>query len=198
MSGDGASADPAGDATRILARLDAGDPDAADELLKVLYGSLRALAGHAMGQERRDHTLQPTALVHEAWIRLFGEQGIRGAGLQDRDHVTRVIARTMRRILVDHARARRTAKRGGGSVNAGELSGLIAAYEDQGTDLVELDDALAVLAETDAELARIVELKTFGGLTMDEIAAAIGVSKATAERRWQVARMWMTRALGES
>ncbi len=179
----------------LLARLDRGDSSAADDLFQALYSGLRAIAGREMGQERADHTLQPTALVHEAWIRLFGTTQAPDS-FRDRQHVLRVVARTMRRILVDHARARRTEKRGGGEATNIEIEGLVQAYEDQGTDLVELDDALATLSETDEELVRVIELKTFGGLSMGEIADALGVSKATAERRWQVARLWLMRALG--
>ena len=172
------------------------DIDDPEELFGRLYESLRSLAGRELGRERPDHTLQPTALGHEAGMRLVAPDGTTPS-FADREHVLRTVARTMRRILVDHARAKRSEKRGDGRArSAGELDRIADAFREQGSDGVELDDALAALADTDEELARIVELRTFGGLTMDETARAVGMSKATAERRWAVAKMWLSRALG--
>lgn len=112
-----------------------------------------------------------------------------------RDHLVRLVARTMRRVLVDHARAKKASKRGG-SAKSLELDEVIARFDERGTDLVEFDDALSVLTDSDPELARIVELKIFAGLSMDEIAGVLGVSLATTERRWRVAKLWLAEALG--
>ncbi|MEM9799721.1 MAG: ECF-type sigma factor [Planctomycetota bacterium] len=182
-------------ATELLSRMESGDGEAASQLLPLLYDELRRIARENMARERIGHTLQPTALVHEAWVRLLGAEG--GAkGFEGREHFLRAAAQVMRRVLVDHARARNAEKRGGGPGNAVELDDVVERFEAQGTDLVELDDALSELDRVDSELARIVELRTFGGLTMDDVARSLGVSKATAERRARVARMWLARALG--
>lgn len=181
----------------LLERLGAGDAAASDALLRDLYGVLRSIARETMSHERSDHTLQPTALVHEAWIRLFHRDG-GGEPLEvaSRDHLVHLVARTMRRVLVDHARAKKTAKRGG-SAKGIELDEVIARFGERGTDLVDFDDALSVLMQSDEELAQIVELKVFGGLSMDELSGVLGVSLATAERRWRVAKLWLLEALGD-
>jgi RNA polymerase sigma factor (TIGR02999 family) len=181
----------------LLERLGAGDAEASDALLRDLYGVLRSIAREAMSHERSDHTLQPTALVHEAWIRLFHREGSgEPLEVESRDHLVHLVARTMRRVLVDHARAKKTAKRGGAAKGL-ELDEVIARFGERGTDLVDFDDALSVLMQSDAELAQVVELKVFGGLSMDELSRVLGVSLATAERRWRVAKLWLLEALSE-
>lgn len=189
------------DATRLLERIERGDDEASAELLPLLYGELRRIASENMARERAAHTLQPTALVHEAWMRLLGNQveGDSGPSFNGREHFLRTAAQVMRRVLVDHARARRADKRGGQDLGERvELDQICTRFEDQGTGLIELDDALVELAATDEQLARIVELRTFGGLTMPEVASTLGVSLATAERRAKVARLWLADALGRS
>ncbi len=188
-------------ATRLLNRIQAGDEGATAELLPLLYDELKRIARENMARERGGHTLQPTALVHEAWLRLVGGNAANsdeGPGFNGREHFLKAAALVMRRVLVDHARARNSEKRGGGAQGheVVELDEIVDRFESEGTDLVDLDDALTELARTDEELARIVELRTFAGLTMDEVAAALGVSKATAERRARVARVWLADALG--
>ncbi len=184
----------------LLGRVQDGDASAASELLPILYSELKRIARENMGRERVGHTLQPTALVHEAWMRILkpaagDDGGDRDAAFTGREHFLKTAAQIMRHVLVDHARARNSLKRGSGARSV-ELDEVLDGYEAEGTDLVELDDALSALAETDPDLARIVELRTFGGLTMDEVAAALGVSKATAERRARTARVWLAKALG--
>lgn len=187
----------------LLTRVQDGDAAAASELLPILYGELKRIARENMGRERVGHTLQPTALVHEAWMRILGSPKADGDGREfnDRDHFLRTAAQVMRHVLVDHARARNAEKRGGGDIQSSayaiELNEVLDGYESEGTDLVELDDALEELAKSDPDLARVIELRTFGGLTMDEVAAALGVSKATAERRARLARIWLAKALGQ-
>lgn len=182
------------DATELLARHAAGDERASAELLPVLYGELKRIARESMARERRGHTLQATALVHEAWVRLLGSGT--GGGFEGREHFLRTAAQVMRRVLVDHARARNAEKRGSGRAHHVELDDVVERFEAQGTQLVELDDALKELMRVDEELARVVELRTFGGLTVSEVAAALDISKATAERRLRLARIWLARALG--
>ena len=181
------------EATRLLGLIGSGDVDAASELMPLLYGELKRIARENMSRERVGHTLQPTALVHEAWVRLLGPAGT--PAFVSREHFLRTASQVMRRVLVDHARGRNALKRGGGSAQSIELDEVLDGYEAAGTDVVELDDALNELAKTDPELAKVVELRTFGGLTMDEVAAALGVSKATAERRARMARIWLADAL---
>ncbi|QDV07355.1 ECF sigma factor [Planctomycetes bacterium Poly30] len=189
----------------LLTRVQNGDAGAAAELLPILYGELKRIARENMGRERVGHTLQPTALVHEAWMRILGPSSASGGSgnapaFNGREHFLKTAAQVMRHVLVDHARARNADKRGGGATASGahsiELDEMLDGYESEGTDLVELDDALQELGRTDPDLAKVVELRTFGGLTMDEVAAAIGVSKATAERRARLARIWLANALG--
>ena len=180
-------------ATAILQRLGAGDRAAEAELLGLVYAELRALAASALRGERAGHTLQPTALVHEAWLRLVG------AGPTDwtcRAHFFGAAARAMRQVLVDHARARGAAKRGGGRgrVEADEASLLdlsVAAWEERALDLLALDEALQRLAAADPRAARVVELRFFAGLEMAEVARVLSVSLPTVERDWRLARLWL-------
>ena len=170
-----------------------GDSEARDRLVEVLYPELRRLAGQAFRRERGDHTLQPTALVNEAWLRLSGSANPEGA---DRAHLLTVAARLMREILIDHARRRAASKRDGGQRI--ELEGLDVADSSQSIDLIGLDAALSRLAQVDSVKARIVELRYFGGLNIEETAEAVALSPATVKRHWQAARIWLFNALSES
>jgi RNA polymerase sigma factor (TIGR02999 family) len=163
--------------------------DDAGALLALVYGDLRRIAAGYLRQERPDHTLQPTALVHEAWCRLAPSLTERGAS---REEFVAVAATTMRHILVDHARARNAAKRGGTRDRIG-LEHLPAADGTGPTavDLLALDEALRRLQSIDARQARLVELRFFGGLSLEEAAALIGFAKRTADREWACARAWL-------
>ena len=177
------------DATRILQRLGAGEAAAADELLPLLHGELRRLAEAAMRNERGDHTLQPTALLNEAFMRLAGPNE-----WDSRKHFLRVAARAMRNILVDHARARGAAKRGGPDSGRVSLDTGVHGSELVGEDaerVIVVHDLLDRLAEMDEPLARIVEMRFFAGLTEEEIAAALDVSTRTVQRGWRTARAWL-------
>jgi RNA polymerase sigma-70 factor (ECF subfamily) len=185
------SASRAGDVTRCLASVAAGEPAAADELLGLLYSELHRAASAAMHRERSDHTLQPTALVHEVWLRVLSE-GERT--YQDRAHFLRCASLAMRRVLVDHARRRASGR--------AEVPGRRAALEDwlvvveaRQLDLVALDEALATLEAADSDLARLVELRFFGGLTIAEVAELTGRSTASLERDWRIARALLERCL---
>jgi len=184
-------------ATTLLRTFAGGDAHAADELTPMLYDQLRALAGSVMAQERASHTLQPTALVHEAYVRLIDQRtldpGDRGAFLG-------LAATVMRRILVDHARARGRVKRGGGfrRVEIGE--GDLRAPDAPGLlpeDIEAMDRALTELAELDARKARLVELRFFAGLDESGAAEVLGISRATASREWRMARAWLAQRLDE-
>lgn len=180
--------------TQMLHRVSQGDADAAQRLLPLLYDELRRLAATYMQQERGNHTLNPTALVHEAYMKLAGQRDVHW---QNRDHFFAVGAQAMRRILVDHARQKRRAKRGGGEFVASldNQPGADPADPRQNADLVDLDEALTALARLDPRQARVVELRFFGGLEMQEIADRIGVSKRTVETDWTMARAWLSREL---
>ena len=179
--------------TVALRRLTDGDPTAAEELLPLLYGELRAVAERCLSDERRNHTLQPTALVHEAYLRLVPRGDTDWEG---RNHFLRTAARAMRHVLVDHARARRREKRGGDAARV-PLDAALETFERPAVDLVALDEALQRLTGVDEEMGRLVELRFFGGLTIEETARILGVSTPTVERRWRVARMWLREQLGE-
>jgi RNA polymerase sigma factor (TIGR02999 family) len=182
--------------TELLARAGAGDAAASAALLPLVYAELRSLAARVMDGERAEHTLQPTALVHEAWLRLFATQL---PPLADRAHFARLAARAMRHVLVDHARARRREKRGGGAERRVLLDDVLDEVERSGSlDVIALHEALERLAAQDEQAARIVEVRFFGGLTIAEAAAALGVSTPTVERGWSVARLWLARELGEA
>jgi RNA polymerase sigma factor (TIGR02999 family) len=183
------------DATRLLHQAEAGDPSAAERLLPLVYGELRSIAGRLMSAERPDHTLQPTALVHEAYVRL-----IEGTGPEpwtSRAHFVHVAVRAMRNLLVDHARSHRAEKRGAGRRGDVALDDVIDALGESLPDLLVLEEALARLERMDAQLARIVELRFFGGLTIEETAGVLGISTPTVERGWRVARMWLRTELPE-
>jgi RNA polymerase sigma factor (TIGR02999 family) len=187
---------PTADVTRLLSAWGSGDRGALDALLPAVYAELRRQAERVLRREASGHTLQPTALVHEAWLRLVEQ---RPGGLEGRAHFVAVAARCMRQVLVDAARARRADKRGGG-VQAVTLDPqadlpVHAAADEAGLDVLALDEALQRLAVIDPQQARLVELRYFVGLTLDETATALGVSAATVSREWAVARRWLRREL---
>jgi len=177
--------------TQLLVAWSDGDQEALEKLLPLVYRRLRRLAGSYLRSERPDHTLQTSALVHEAYLRLIQQDKVRW---RDRAHFFAIAAQMMRRILVDHARHHGYVKRGGPAlrVPAGELDRVSASHD---PDLVALDEALKALAETDPEQARLVELRYFGGLTKEEIAEVMGIASATVTRRWRLARAWLYRYL---
>jgi RNA polymerase sigma factor (TIGR02999 family) len=169
-----------------------GDEQALGTLVPLVYDELRRLAASYLRRERRGQTLQPTALVHDAYLRLLKDSGL---SWQNRAHFFGIAARSMRQILVERARTRGAAKRGGGQIRVTFDPGLIAAAPD-GIDLEALDDALTRLTALDAELARVVEVRFFGGLSIEEASEALGVSPATVKRRWTLAKAWLARDLG--
>jgi RNA polymerase sigma factor (TIGR02999 family) len=178
--------------TQLLRRLSAGEPRADAQLLPLVYEQLRRIAARQMAGERAGHTLSPTALVHEAWMRLSAEQPMEPA---DRRRFFAIAARRMRQVLVDHARRRDAGKRGGGqAADAMTLSGL-TGDADVGIDTLALDQALDQLAALDERKVRVVELRYFGGLDMGDIAEVLGISRATAQRDWEVARTFLFQAL---
>lgn len=180
-----------GAVTELLARWAQGDHAAFDELVPVVYRELRDVAGRVLSHERAGHTLQPTALVNEAYLRLTG---LRQASFTDRAHFFGAAANAMRRILVDHARRRDAVKRGDGWQRV-SLDDVPVAGFDPVLDLVELDEALDRLAEVAPPAARVVELRCFAGLSVDETAAVTGVSPATVKRQWTFGRAWLHRQL---
>jgi RNA polymerase sigma-70 factor, ECF subfamily len=180
-------------ATLLLRRYGEGDRAAADALLDLLYGELRRIAGAHLRRERPDHTLQPTALVHEAWLRLVDAPA---RDLVSREHFLSLSARVMRRVLVDHAREHGAQKRGGGHA-AVTLDAAVALYETRNMDLIALDEALEKLVAVDPPLARLVELRFFAGLTNEEVAHVEGSSLRSVERGWATARAFLRGALAE-
>jgi RNA polymerase sigma factor (TIGR02999 family) len=184
-------AQPSEQATRIVNALASGDHRAAAELMPLVYDEFRQLAGDYLNQETRAHTLQPTALVHEAYLRLVDQTRVNWQG---RTHFFAVGAQAMRRILVDHARAKHRAKRGGGWHRIA-LDEQCTISQKHDADLLAVDEAIEKLAAIDARQARIVELRFFGGLTVEEVAEVLGVSKRTVESEWKIIRAWLRREL---
>jgi RNA polymerase sigma factor (TIGR02999 family) len=178
--------------TQILRQLDLSDPSQADELLAAVYDELRRLASGQLRGERPNHTLQPTALVHEAYLRLVDARDLRW---ESRAHFFGTAARAMRQILVDHARRHNAEKRGGGWEQV-TLATDVGGEESLAADVLDLHEALEKLASHDAELARLVELRFFAGLTLDETADTLGVSRRKTAKDWSVARLWLQRRLG--
>lgn len=179
------------DATRLLQAAVGGDAQGSEQLLGLLYEELRAMADAQMARERGDHTLQATALVHEAWMKLFDRDGL---AFDDRRHFLATAARAMRQILVDHARGRQRAKRGGGWHRV-EPDVQLADERGEELDLVVLDRALDGLRAHAPRQAQVVELRYFGGLPVEETAAVLGVSERTVMREWRFAKAWLTREL---
>lgn len=178
--------------TRLLRRARAGDDRARDDLLPRVYASLRVIADGAMRRFDAGSTLQPTALVHEAYIKLFGGELPEFA---DRDHFLAVSANAMRNLLVDRARARKAQKRGGDSTRD-PVDVLLLGFEERSTDVLDLHTALEELAAFAPEAARVVEMRFFGGSTAEETARVLGVSTRTVEREWRSARAWLYTRLG--
>ena len=183
--------DDMGEVTRLLARVREGQAGASDELFTRVHQELRRLAAGYMRHERREHTLQPTALVHEAYLRLVDQ---RDASPENRAHFFGIAAGVMRRILIDHARARNAEKRGGDHLKV-DLDEAAAEMSHPSESLIELDRALERLAAIDPRRARVVELRFFGGLTVEEIADLMAVGARTVDRDWRVARAWLRREL---
>jgi RNA polymerase sigma factor (TIGR02999 family) len=182
------------DVSGLLAAWNEGDQAAQEELLPLVYDELRRLARNHLRRERPNHTLQPTALVHEAYLRLVGEGG---ATWQNRAHFFGIAARLMRQILINHAEARAAARRGGGAFRL-SLGAVDRLTEGPEVDLIALDDALKSLAALDPRQGQIVELRFFGGLTVEETAAVLGLSPATVKREWSAARAWLRREIDRS
>ncbi len=181
--------------TQLLRAWGAGDTEASDDLVRLVYAELRRQAQLTLRRENAGHTLQPTALVHEAWLRLGDQHGVRW---ESRTHFFALAAQMMRRVLIDHARTRQAAKRGGGEVQV-SLSEADAVPEqhvgDEAVDLLALADALERLSALDPKKAQLVDLRYFAGLSIPEVAAVLGISPATVGREWAVARIWLRREL---
>ena len=173
--------------TQLLLRWSNGDEQARDQLLPLVYDELREIAHRYLSRERRDHTLQTTALVHEAYLRLIDQHAVQW---RNKAHFFGVAAQSMRRILIDYARSHQTAKRGQGAAKVLLDDALDVADERAGV-LLALDEALAMLAQFDPQKSRVVELKFFGGLTVEESAEVLGVSVPTVVRHWRLAKAWL-------
>ncbi len=181
------------EATRLLNAISQGERNAASQLLPQVYDELRKLALHRMGAERCDHTLQATALVHEAYLRLVGNEEVEWV---NRAHFFHAAAEAMRRILIEHARAKAGPKRGGGRIKL-PLDVVDLAVEADPAQILALDEAISRLEEKDADAARVLRLRFFAGLTIDEVAKAVDASPRTVKRDWAFARAFLIRALGE-
>ena len=179
--------------TSLLDEWRSGKDDAFDRLFALVYDELRSLASSYMRRERPDHTLQTTALVNEAYLKLVGN---RDALPQNRLHFFAVAAKVMRQILIDHARARRSEKRGGGAVKV-SLDEAAVMSDERADELLALDEALTRLTAVDSRKSQVVELRFFGGLTIEETAEFLGVSFNTAVRDWEMARAWLYRSVHE-
>jgi RNA polymerase sigma-70 factor (ECF subfamily) len=178
--------------TTLLSDWRSGNQSAREELLSVVYNELRRLAAHFLGQERPDHTLEPTALVHELYLRLFGTEPITW---NNRAHFFAIAAQTLRRILIDHARMRHAERRGGGQLKV-SLTHANGIAKPRDEDLLAIDEALQRFGELEPRAAQVVELRFFGGLQEDEVAEVLGVSLITVKRDWKFARAWLTTELG--
>jgi RNA polymerase sigma factor (TIGR02999 family) len=183
-----------GAVTRLLAKAGAGNQAAFDEVFPLVYAELRRIAAREMRREKPGRTLQTTALVHEAYLRLLKDASL---SFQNRAHFLGIASRAMREILIEHARARSARKRGGGAVRL-TLDDLVASVSSPSVDVLALDEALQRLARLDERHARVVELRFFGGMSVEETAAALDLSPATVKRDWTLARAWLYRELGGS
>jgi RNA polymerase sigma factor (TIGR02999 family) len=184
----------AGDITQMLVAYGEGQRQALDELLPLVYGELKRIAAHYLGREKSNHTLQPTALVHEAYLRLVNQHSV---NWRNRAQFYGLAAQMMRRILVNYAVAKQAEKRGSGGEQV-SLEEITLALDELNLDLLALDEALTQLAIQDEAKAQIVEMKFFGGMTIKEIAEVTGKSTATVEREWAFARGWLFKTLTES
>jgi len=182
------------DITELLVRWQSGDAEALNLLIPHVFGELHRLARHHLSRERGEHTLQNTALVNEVYLRLLGQ----GLAVENRVHFFAVSSHLMRQILVDHARRHRAAKRGEGfeRVTLSEVEALLPQAKN--CDLLALDDALTELGRADPQLIKIVELRFFGGLSIEESAVVLGISQSTVKREWTTARAWLHRELTQS
>lgn len=187
-----AAPDATASVTRLLLDWQGGDQAALDRLVPLVYGELRAIAGRYLSRESSGHTLQSTALVHEVYVKLVGQHSVRW---QNRAHFFGIAAQMMRRILVDHARGQHRQKRGGTSVTVSLDDAMVAVEPGVDIDLIALDDALTSLAELDPRGARVVELRFFSGLTVEETAEVLATSPGTVKRDWNSARAWLFRAM---
>lgn len=178
--------------TQLLIDWEKGDQAALERLMPLVYSELRRLATNYLRRERAEHTLQPTALVNEAYLKLIDQ---RNARWQNRAHFFGIAAQLMRRILVDHARQHRAAKRGGLDQQRISITSAERVMKQPEVDLLALNEALEELAQMDPQQGRIVELKFFGGLSIDEIAEVLSIGHATVERDWKLARAWLRRQL---
>jgi RNA polymerase sigma-70 factor (ECF subfamily) len=177
--------------TEMLQEWSGGDREALDKLIPIVYEELRRQASRYLQHERHGHTLQTTALVHEAYVRLVDQADVRW---QNRAHFFAIAAEMMRRILVDHARKRRAVKRGGDELRV-TLNEALNASGERNLDIIAVDEALTKLAALDRQQARVVELRFFGGLNVEETAEVLGVSARTVKRDWSVAKSWIRREL---
>lgn len=182
---------PGVDVTGLLRALTAGDQEALTQLVPVLYEELRRIAYSYMRREREGHTLQTTALINEAYLRLVGAQSVK---CENRAHFLALAAQMMRRILVEHARSRAYFKRGGGMLRMSLDEGMMMA-PDRDPELLELDDALTDLAKIDARKAQVVEMRFFAGLSVEETALVLNVSPQTVLRDWKLSKLWLTRQM---
>lgn len=183
-----------GEITQLLSKMRDGNHDAEERLIRLVYDELRRIAARYMRNERPDHSLQPTALVNEAYLRL---RKMRAIDWQSRSHFLAISAHTMREILVDHARAKRAEKRGVGW-NQVTFTGQIGAAAEPPLNIVELDQALDRLESLDQRQAKVVEMRFFGGLSEDEIGAELGISERTVKRDWRIAKAWLYNELSQS
>jgi RNA polymerase sigma-70 factor (ECF subfamily) len=189
-----ANGDMAARTTVLLRKVRDGDHHAADELFTLLYNEIHQLAERYLRGERRGHTLQPTALVHEVYLRLINQKDV---DFQGHTHFLATAAQAMRRVLVDHARSRRRLKRGGAAQRV-PLTVDIAVQDQRAEDVLVVEEALTKLEEADRRQATIVEMRYFGGLSIAEVAEALGISKRAVERDWAMARAWLRRELHPS
>lgn len=183
---------PPGDVTGLLLEWRAGDEHALDRLIPLVHGELHRIADRCIRRERADHTLQATALINEAYLRLIDAKRIHW---RDRAHFLAISARLMRQVLVDYARSRGYQKRGGGAVRV-TLVEELATVNEPDVELIALDDALEALAKFDERKSRVIELRCFGGLSVEETAAVLHVSQDTVMRDWKLAKAWLLRELG--
>ena len=181
------------DISQILLTAQAGDPNARAKLIEAAYNDLRLLAAKRMATERQNHTLTATALVHEVSIKMLDESQV---PMQSRGQFFGYVARAMRNLLIDHARAKGSQKRGANRQRF-SFEEAITASEEQSDELIALNEALEQLVEVDARKAQVVELRYFGGMTNDEVASSLGISKATVKRDWDLAKGWLLQKLTE-
>lgn len=184
-----------GEVTRLLGQLGAGNQDVAGQLVPLIYDELRRIAGAQMRRERAGHTLQATAVVNEAYMRLVGDQGIEW---QNRAHFFAIAANTMRRVLMDYARQRHAGRRGGEGARKVDIDAELLIADDRLEDVVALDELLGQLTEMDPEQGRLVELRFFAGLNVEETAEVMGISPRTVKREWRLAKAWLDSKLASA